>query len=192
MTLGDNKRIALSLVEEYSPDNPLLTDDEDISIRINLLYAPSYQELSEKKKIIKTKVLKDITGATSEGYTEYGLPANMYQRKRIEAFDKDNKTVQADYKIIGKKVLISNKSDAKYILEYYQYPTVITKDTNDDFMLEIDQDAQMVLPYLVANDILKADQSADYSAFLNEYQRKMSDFDPRREIPSMVVEEGVI
>jgi len=192
MTLGENKKIALSLVEEYSPDNPLLTDDEDIQIRINLLYAPAYQEVSERKKIMKTKVLKEITGTTSEGYTEYGTPANMYQRRRIIALNENNEQVEAKYKVIGKKVYISNESDAQYILEYYQYPTVITEDTEDSFVLEVDQDAQMLLPYLVANDILKVDQSADYTAFLTEYNRKLQDFDNRREIPSMIVEEGVV
>ena len=47
-------------------------------------------------------------------------------------------------------------------------PTVIKEDTPDTFMLELDQDAQMILPYAIANDILKVDPSADYSAFLSE------------------------
>ena len=59
-------------------------------------------------------------------------------------------------------------------------------------MLELDQDAQMILPYAVANDILKVDPSADYSAFLSEYQRKKQNLDTRRELPSVVVEGGVI
>ena len=47
MTLEENKKIALSLIEEYSPTNQMLTDDEDISTRLNLIYAPNYQELSQ-------------------------------------------------------------------------------------------------------------------------------------------------
>ena len=64
MTLEENKKITLALIEEYSPTNVLLTDDEDISKRLNLVYAPNYQELSQNKKIIKTKVLKEIIGKT--------------------------------------------------------------------------------------------------------------------------------
>ena len=59
MTLGENKKITLALIEEYSPNHPMLTDDEDISTRLNLIYATNYQELSQNKKIIKTKIIKE-------------------------------------------------------------------------------------------------------------------------------------
>ena len=120
------------------------------------------------------------------------LPYDIYQFKRIVALDENNNEVQADYKLIGKKVYLNKKTDAKYILEYYAYPTVITEKTKDDFYLEIDQDAQMVLPYAVANDILKVDPSSDYTAFLAEYKRKLETLDTRRTMPSVVVEEGVL
>lgn len=192
MTLGENKKITLGLIEEYSKTNTDLTDDEDIAMRLNFAYATNYQELSQNKKIIKTRVLKEISGETSEGYTEYSLPNNMYQMKRILALDENNNIMETDYYLLGKKIYISNQSDYRYILEYYQYPTVITEQTPNTFMLEIDQDVQMILPYAVANDILKVDPSADYSAFLAEYQRKKENLDTRTEIPSITVEEGVL
>ena len=192
MTLEENKKIALALIEEYSPTNQMLTDDEDIAKRLNLVYATNYQELSQIKKIIKTKVLKEIKGETSEGYEELSLPSNMYQLKRVIALDKNNIEVETDYKTIGKKIYISKESDAKYVLEYYMNPTVINEETDKDFVLEIDQDVQMILPYAVANDIFKVDPSSDYTAFLAEYKRKLENLDTRREIPSMTVEEGVL
>ena len=192
MTLGENKKITLGLIEEYSKTNTNLTDDEDIAMRLNFAYATNYQELSQDKKIIKTKVLREITGSTLEGYTEYTLPSNIYQLSKIIALDENKNIMQPDYYTIGKKIYISNKSDYQYILEYYQYPTVIKEDTPNTFMLEIDQDAQMILPYAVANDIHKVDPSADYSAFLSEYQRKKQNLDTRRELPSIIVEGGVI
>ncbi len=192
MTLGENKKITLGLIEEYSKTNTDLTDDEDIAMRLNFAYATNYQELSQNKKIIKTRVLKEISGETSEGYTEYSLPNNMYQMKRILALDENNNIMETNYYLLGKKIYISNQSDYRYILEYYQYPTVITEQTPNTFMLEIDQDVQMILPYAVANDILKVDPSADYSAFLAEYQRKKENLDTRTEIPSITVEEGVL
>lgn len=193
MTLKENKKITLALIEEYSPNNSILTDDEDIAMRLNLVYAPNYQELAQVKKILKTKVLRNITGNTEEGYEEISLPSDMFQQKRIIALDKNNIELEADYRKIGTNKIYLNKNiDAKYILEYYAYPTEIKEDAEDDFYLELDQDAQMLLPYLVANDILKTDPSADYQAFLSEYNRKLQMLDSRREIPSIVVEEGVI
>lgn len=192
MTLEENKKIALALIEEYSPNNQMLTDDEDIAKRLNLVYSTNYQELAQTKKIIKTKILKEIKGETAEGYEELSLPSNMYQLKRVIALDENNNEVEADFKTIGKKIYISKESDAKYILEYYMYPTVINEETDKDFVLEIDQDVQMILPYAVANDILKVDPSSDYTAFLAEYKRKLEALDTRKAIPSIIAEEGVL
>lgn len=193
MTLGENKKITLALIEEYSPTNQYLTDDEDIRARLNLVYAPAYQELAQIKKILKTKTLKEIAGETSEGYTEYSLPSNMYQFKRIIGLDQDNNVVEVPFRPIGKKkIYISNEVDANVILEYYAYPTVITEETDDDFSLEIDQDVQLILPYPVANDILKADPSANYTAFFREFQRKMESLDTSPTATTVTIEEGVI
>lgn len=192
MTLAENKKITLALIEEYSPKNPFLTDDEDIAKRLNFIYATNYQELSQIKKIIKTKIIKEVSGKVEEGYQEISLPSNMYQIKRLIALDDKNQEMEADFKVIGKKIYINKKIDANYILEYYMYPTLISEDTDDDFNLEIEQDVQMILPYAVANDILKVDPSSDYSAFLNEYNRKIQSLDTRKEIPSISVEEGVL
>ena len=193
MTLEENKKITLALIEEYSPTNKMLTDDEDISTRLNFIYSTNYQELSQNKKILKTKVLKEITGIQEEGFEEYTLPSDMYQLKSIIALDENNIDVEPSFKRYGKnKILIDKLSDAKYILEYYAYPTVITEETDKDFELEIDQDAQLILPYAVANDILKVDPSSDYTAFLAEYKRKLESLDNRREIAFITVEEGVL
>lgn len=192
MTLGENKKIALALIEEYSPNSSNLTDDSDIATRLNLLYSTNYQELAQTKKILKTKVLKDITGNKEEGCEELSLPSDMYQLKRVIALNELNVEIEANYNIIGKKIYISKESDAKYILEYNAYPSIITEDTKDDFYLEIDQDVQLILPYAVANDILKVDPSSDYTAFLAEYKRKLEGLDTRREIASIVAEEGVL
>ena len=192
MTLGENKKIALGLIEEYSKSNNNLTDDEDIANRLNFVYSTSYQELSQRKKIIKTEVLREITGTKSEGYTQYSLPSDMYQFGKIFALDKENNSVEVNYKKIGKEIYVSNEVDAKIVLEYYAYPTIITEETDDDFELEIDQDVQLILPYAVANDILKVDPSSDYTAFYAEYKRKLENLDTRVTQPTVSIEEGIL
>lgn len=192
MTLEENKKITLALIEEYSPTNIYLTDDEDIANRLNLVYAPNYQELSQSKRIIKTKVLREITGQTEIGYEEVSMPSNMYQLIRIVALDENNNEIEAKYTTLGKKILLNNEKDAKYVLEYYAYPSEINENTSNNFYLELDQDAQMLLPYQVANDILKVDPSSDYTAFKAEFERKKNSLDPRKTLYSAVVEEGEI
>ena len=121
------------------------------------------------------------------------LPADMYMFKRVIGLDEKNDEVGIDFKRIGKnKIYIAKNVDAKVILEYYANPTIITLDTPDDFVLEIDQDVQMVLPYAVANDILKVDPSQDYTAFYKEYQRRMESLNLSDSTAGATVEEGVL
>lgn len=191
MNLGDNKKITLGLIEEYSPTNVYLTDDEDIAARLNLVYAPSYQHLSQIKKILKTETI-DITDDT-DSLEEYDLPSNLYQFKKLTALDSNNKEITPEFKIIGKKIYIK-QTPGKYIIEYNAYPTEITLATPNTFELEIDQDVQSLLPYLVANDILKVDPSADYTAFYREYIARRDLVLGEREttLSSAVVEEGIL
>lgn len=185
MTLEENKKICLGLIEEYSPNNKYLTDDEDIRGRLNLVYAPNYQQASQRKKMLRTKVY--TIEKDSEGMSEYALPSNMYQFKRIIGLDDKNERKNVGYDVIGKKIYLKNEM-GKYILEYYAYPEIITEETEDDFELEIDQDVQMILPYMVANDILKVDPSSDYTAFFNEYRRRMEELDTRNALVSIEID----
>ena len=191
MTLEDNKKITLGLIEEYSPTNQYLTDDEDIRDRLNLVYNPNYQYLSQIKKILKTKTI--TISKTKDETTEYSLPMDMYQFKRIVALDSNNEEITPIFKIIGKKLYIK-QNEGKYIIEYYAFPSNIQIDTDKDFELELDQDAQSALPYLVANDILKVDPSADYTAFYREYQNRIEVLLNNRNTtqPSAIVEDGVL
>lgn len=192
MTLGENKKVTLALIEEYTPENSKLTDDEDIAIRLNFAYATNYQELSTYKKILKTKTIKEISDDTLEdGYTEYTLPSNMYQLKNVMALDENNKPAVADYYTVGKKkIYINNNSNYQYILEYYAYPTLIDQDTDDDFVLELDQDVLMILPYAVASDILKTDPSADYTAFQADYRRLLDNLNTSNQTPKVVIRQN--
>lgn len=190
MTLEDNKKITLGLIEEYSPKNEYLTDDEDIRDRLNLVYAPNYQHLATIKKILKTKTItisdtQDTTGV-------YSMPMDMYQFKRLVGLDSNNNEISPVFHVVGKKIYIKQNAGT-YIIEYYAYPTDITEDTDDDFDLELDQDAQNVLPYMVANDILKVDPSADYTAFYREYQNRMQVLlNSKLSQPSATVTEGIL
>ena len=86
-------------------------------------------------------------------------------------------------------IYINDNNPGQTVVEYYKYPTTINDKTKDSFYLEIDQDAQSVLPYKVANDLLVTDPSADYTAFATEYQRKLQLLDTRKNIPTVNLKE---
>lgn len=190
MTYGDNKKITLALIEEYAPNMTELTEDEDIANRLPFLYNLAYKELAQTKKITATKTYSEIADESKEDrYTSYSLPSDLYQIKTVFAQDSNNKSINADYYIVGNKIYINDNTPGNTVLEYYKYPQEINEETEDDFYLELDNDAQALLPYKVADDILKTDPSSDYTAFATEYQRKLQALDTRKNIPAVTLKE---
>lgn len=190
MTYGENKKITLALIEEYSPNMNNKTEDEDIALRLPFLYNLAYKELAMTKKIIATKTYSEISDEQkSDRYTSYSLPSDLYQIKNIMVLDEDNKPSNANYYTVQNKIYINDNSKGNTVLEYYRYPQEINEETTDDFYLEIDEDAQGILPYKVADDILKTDPSSDYTAFATEYQRKLQILDTRKNIPTVILKE---
>lgn len=171
MTFLENKKIFLSLVDEYALDNKLLTEDDDIPSKVALLYAPAYQELADHRTTSKLKTIDVV--ATGEGYSENTLP-KCKQIKNVTVLDENNAKIAGDYYFLGDtKIFLSNSITAKYIIEYIPFLELITEETEDEFELEIDQDLQGILPYLVASDLLKTDPSANYQAFEQVLNRKL-------------------
>ena len=181
----------LALIEEYAPNTDNYTEDEDIATRIPFLVDLAYQELAQTKKIISTKIYAEISDEKKQDtFTSYTLPSDLYQIKNIYLLDKNNKKGISNYFVSGKnKIYINDNNQGQTVLEYYKYPTTINDKTKDSFYLEIDQDAQSILPYKVANDLLVTDPSANYTAFATEYQRKLQLLDTRRNIPTVNLRE---
>ena len=191
MTYGECKKQILALIEEYAPNTDNYTEDEDIATRIPFLVDLAYQELAKTKKIISTKIYAEISDEKKQDtFTSYTLPSDLYQIKNIYLLDKNNKKGISNYFVSGKnKIYINDNNQGQTVLEYYKYPTTINDKTKDSFYLEIDQDAQSILPYKVANDLLVTDPSANYTAFATEYQRKLQLLDTRRNIPTVNLRE---
>lgn len=184
MTLIENIKIALSLADEYSKVagyEQMYTEDEDFQEKLKNLYAQPYQELSQIKPIKKTKNISRTIDLEAEDYYEgFRLPSDMRKIKEIIAHDvESNKQVEGDYYLEGEKIYININSNANYSIIYFAYPELINEDTEDDFELELDQDAQMVLPYKAIDNILKTDPSADYNAFKIAYDEAIQRLDLR-------------
>lgn len=189
MTVNDVKKQFLALIDEYAPENIKFTEDEDADVKFKTLLGLAYQAMANKKPIEKTKNLNhEYTGENV--YREYNLPS-MKQLRRIIVQDENNRLISGDYYFVGeRKIYINQNSNATYIAEYLIEPEVINDETDDDFELEIAQDAQFFLAYKIADDILKTDPSANYTAFANEYQRLLQDFDTRTKGIMVEIDEG--
>jgi len=190
MTYGESKKQVLALIEEYAPHiTKEYTEDEDIALRLPHLFDLAYQELAQNKKIVATKFYPEKE-EKEDKYTSYTLPSDLYQIKNVFMIDENNKKGNVDYYTFGKnKIYINDNTQGQTVLEYYKFPRNVNEETENDFYLELDQDAQSVLVYKVASDILKTDPSADYMAFATEYQRVLQLLDNRKNVPSVSLKE---
>lgn len=186
MTLIENIKIALALADEYAPDSgyeQMYTDDEDFRAKMKLLYQLPYHELANIKKIRKVKnISRNVSDDAPKHYTPYSLPMDMAQLKNIIVLDSEtNQPVDGDYFMIRNenKIYINDQDKSTYKIEYNAIPETITENTEDDFELEIDEDAQNALPYKVIADFMKTDPSVDQQLFETAYQNAIAKLDLR-------------
>ena len=190
MTFGENKKIFMALCDEYAPNNNFFTDDEDIQEKCALLYAPAYEELSTYRTTPKLKQVEVSKYEDKPGFEVIKMP-NSKRIKSVTSLDEFNNTSNGEYKILGNNIYLSNKQNYTYIIEYVPFLEMITEETEDDFELELDQDLEMILPYIVASDLFKTDPGQDYTPFERVLQRKLQLLSSNKMGMSANISEGV-
>lgn len=184
MTLKEMKQKVLALIEELNPQSQLLTDDPDISAKINYVINQIMFELARVKKIGKYVEAKVSAGdmVTFEdieklcGYV-------VYQLGTVAG-------VNHSYKANGTIIKILESGTAE--IDCYVYPESITDTTNDSYEFELSQDVLEIMPYGVAADLLKSDISTQYgSVYAARYESMLQRLDPRNHMTSVYIDGGV-
>lgn len=184
MTLFDEKKKVLGLIEELNPDSKVLTDDPDIAAKINETFNMVMYELARIKKIPKYVELEVTAGDIVEfADIEKKCGYEIYQVGTIcgvKCVSKANGTVF--------KMLESGTAE----IDCYVYPERITEKTKDKaYEFELSPDVLEIMPYGVAGDLLKSDVSAQYGTiYSTEYERKLQRLDPRYQMSSITIEGG--
>ena len=174
MTLLEEKNKILSLIEELNPESEFLTDDPDISNKINHVISQIQLELARIKKIpakmeYEVKENKILT-----------MPSNMFQVFKI---------LGSTFKIFGKDIIFPDDFEGKVTIYYYKYPETITEETKNDYEFELDDDVLEIMPYGVAGDLLKSDPSVDYSVYSNRYEQMLQRIDNRNNVGMVYIED---
>ena len=176
MTLEQMKIKVLGMIEELNKDNPLLTDDPDISLKINEVINQIQNELSRIKKIPTKYVYDTASGLT---LSTDDIP-NFYQLIKIP---------NTKYEMIGNEITF--EEDGEYIIHYYKYPTRITSANEDTFTFELSEDLLEIMPYGVAGDLLKSDVSANYGKIYSDrYSELKQSLDPRTSEGFVYIQEN--
>ena len=172
------------MIEELSPDNEYLTDDPDISAKINEVINQVMFELARIKKIPKYVEMTVHKGDIIT-FNEIGSAAgyDVYQLGTISGVSFSPKAGGTVLKITADGVLEA---------DCYVYPERITDKTKDKvYEFELSADVLEIMPYGVASDLLKSDVSAEYgSVYGARYEAMKQMLDSRYQTQMISVEGG--
>lgn len=195
MTLKEQKIKILSLIEEVNPKSEYLTDDPDISAKINSVINQIQDELARLKKIPakyeydttenKTLLIKDIP--------------NCYQL---------NKLTTSKYELLGDmEIKFDDDVEKKVTIYYYKYPSLInviitaneneseeeaSKRIDEEYKFELAQEVLEIMPYGVAADLLKNDMISNYGKYYYERYNEMKQMIDPRQTSGIIIAEGGI
>ena len=185
MTLFEMKKKVLGLIEELNPEKEFLTDDPDISVKINEVINQRMFELARMKKIPKYIEI-DVSEGDLIDYAriEKECGSEVYQISLVDG-------VRCEFKAQGTVVKVLE--DGTMGIDFFVYPERITEKTKDKgYEFELSPDVLEIMPYGVAGDLLKSDISAEYgSIYSNQYEAMKRELDPRYNMGSISVRGGV-
>lgn len=185
MTLLEMKKKVLGMIEELNPNSELLTDDPDISTKINEVTNQVMFELARMKKIPKYVELEVSEGDLIEfADIEKKCGYEIYQINMVSGVDyvfKANGTIV--------KILESGTAE----IDVFVYPERITEKTKDKaYEFELTNDALEIAPYGIAADLLKSDVSTEYgSIYATRYETMLQRLDPRYAMNSVYIDGGI-
>lgn len=178
MTLEEMKTKTYSLIEEYSENEDDLTEDSDLSTKMNSVINQIQNEVCRYKKInayATINVKKDDTLQLTD------ISEDFYQLNIIK---------DVDYEVVGDMIIFNEDGIAKIF--YYKYPTQINNDTPDDYEFELTRDALEIMPYGIAGDLLKSDVSNNYGQiYSSRYKELLQNLDPRNSLSTLYIDGGI-
>ena len=185
MTLLEMKKKVLGMIEELNPNHELLTDDPDISAKINEVTNQIMFELARMKKIAKYVEMEVKEGDLIDfADIEKKCGYEVYQLGTVGGVfyvPKANGTVL--------KIMESGTAE----IDVFVYPERIGEKTKDKaYEFELSADALEIMPYGIAADLLKSDVSVNYGTIYAErYETMLQRLDPRNQMTSIYIDGGV-
>lgn len=186
MTLLELKKKVLGMIEELNPNSELLTDDPDISTKINSVINQVMFEVARMKKLPRYVELEVKAGDLVEfADIEKKSGNEVYQISLVSGVAYESKADGTVLKIM---------EDGTAEINCYVYPEQITDKTKDKaYEFELSPDALEVMVYGVAGDLLKSDVSAEYGkVYSDRYETMLQRLDPRYQMNSIYIDGGVV
>ena len=194
MTLKEMKIKVLGMIEELNKDSDLLTDDPDISTKINEVINQVMFEVARMKKLPDYVELEVTSGALVR-FEDITIKTGykVYQLGTIKG---------VDYELKANGTIIKALADGVLEIDYFKYPKPVTElieieqedgtTVTEEYVFELSEDALEIMPYGIAGDLLKSDVSANYGEIYSaRYETMLQRLDPRYSMGSFTIEGGI-
>lgn len=184
MNLKEMKTKVLGLIEELSPQNPLLTDDDDIATKLNNVINQIMFEVCRIKKIPKYISIDVSVGDVIDfAVLEKECGYAVQQVKTVSGVAFEERADGTVYKVL---------EDGKMEFDLYVFPESITDKTKDNYEFELTPDVLEIMPFGIAGDLLKTDVSASYGqVYSSRYETMLGRLDTRYSLTTITFEGGV-
>ena len=184
MTLKEMKTKTLALIEELNPNSEYLTDDPDIATKHNEVINQVMFEMARIRKIPKY-VQMEVTEGTILQFSdiEREVGNEIYQVIQIDGIKYEARANGTIYKIL---------TGGTAEIDCYVYPERITDKTKDNaYEFELSPDVLEIMPYGIAADLLKSDESANFGQiYATRYAEMKNEIDIRYMTATISVEGG--
>lgn len=184
MTLKEMKKKVLALIEELNAESEYLTDDPDIQNKIDFVINQVMFELVRLKKLPKYIEIQVHTGETVDfGKIKKESGFTVYQLNSVKG---------ASHELKASGTLIKVRDEGILEIEFFAFPEPIDSVSCKTYEFDLPYDVLEIMPYGVAADLLKSDESAQYgSVYATRYENMKMELDPRYAMNTAVVEGGV-
>lgn len=185
MTLREMLKKIYALIEELNPDSEYLTDDTDMQAKVNEVINQVMFELARIKKLPKYIEI-DVSAGELLTFAEIEKECG-YEVYQVGTIGGVMNVPKANGTIF--KIMESGTAE----IDFFVYPERITEKTKDKaYEFELTPDVLEIMPYGVAADLLKSDESAEYgSIYATRYETMLQRLDPRYQLTTVTVKGGV-
>ena len=184
MNLKEMKTKTLALIEELNPNSEYLTDDPDIATKHNEVINQVMFEMARIRKIPRYLQMEVTEGTILQfADIEREVGNEIYQIIQFEG-------VAHEYRANGTVFKIKESGTAE--IDCYVYPERITDKTKDNaYEFELPPDVLEIMPYGIAADLLKSDESANFGQiYASRYAEMKNEIDIRYMTATISVEGG--
>lgn len=175
MQLGEAKRRAIQLIEEYSVRGTITTSakNADFLLRMPGLADYAQNQISDRVGIDAVFAITPDTPKISEEhlYYKYALPDDFKDMRHMLHRDQPF----YHFRIENHQLWVSKWIEPHYEVYYYRYPTVIDADTPDEYEFEVDRYAQDMIPYYLGGIVIADEENVGLSnKLLNIFYERLA------------------